>query len=72
MEGGEDRLLFTYTLNESEESVWPDGVPPDGSPIEVTKHPLLALVIICYVLSGVVILWAIVCIVFNICFRKKK
>lgn len=69
-EGG--MLQFIYTHNESEASVWPDGVPQDGSPLEELKHPLFTLVVICYMLSGAVILWAMVCIVFNICFRNKK
>ena len=71
-EKGEGELLFTYARNESEASVWPDGVPSDGSPLEELKHPLLVLVIISYVLSGTVILYAVVCLIFNICFRKKR
>lgn len=69
---GGDILQFTYTPNESEVSVWPSGVPPDGSPVKELKHPLLILIITCYVLSGVVMLWAVVCIMFNFYFRKKK
>ena len=71
-EGERQTLLFTYAQNESEASVWPDGVPSDGSPLEERKHPLLVLVIISYVLSGTVILYAAMCLIFNICFRKKK
>ena len=70
-EGGRG-LLFAYVGNESQESVWPDGVPPDGSPIEQMKHPLLVLVVIAYVMSGAVMVFAIICIAFNICFRNKK
>ena len=71
-EGERHTLLFNYTHNESEATVWPNGVPSDGSPLEELKHPLLELVVVCYMLSGTVILCAVVCLVFNICFRKKK
>ena len=71
-EGERKMLLFTYAQNESEASVWPNGVPSDGSPLEELKHPLLVLVIISYALSGTVILYAVMCLIFNICFRKKK
>ena len=70
--GERKMLLFSYTHNESEASVWPNGVPLDGSPQEELKHPLLLLVILCYAISGTVILCGVVCIMFNICFRKKK
>ena len=72
-EGGGGRgLLFAYVGSENQNSVWPDGVPPDGYPIQQLKHPLLVLVVVCYVLSGAVIVFAVICIVFNICFRNKK
>ena len=72
-EGGGGRgLLFAYMGSESQDSVWPDGVPPDGSPVQQLKHPLLVLVVVCYVLSGAVIVFAVICIVFNIYFRNKK
>ena len=71
--GGEvGKFVFTYINNESDSSVWPDGVPWDGSPLAELRHPLLGLVLLCYVLSGVVIVWAVVSIIFNLCFREKK
>ena len=66
------QLELSYLPGESEDTVWPGGVPPDGSPLAELKHPLTSLVVLCWVLSGAVIVWAIGCILFNLYFRKKK
>ena len=68
----EDGLVFAYCCNESAGSVWPQGVPADGSPLRELRHPILGLVVLCYSLSIAVILFAILSIIFNICFRKRK
>ncbi|CAI8012822.1 Gamma-aminobutyric acid type B receptor subunit 2 [Geodia barretti] len=72
-EGSSAGLVLSYLPGESELTVWGEGgPPPDGSPLTELKHPLTSLVVICSVLSGAVIIWAIGCILFNLYFRKKK
>ena len=71
-EDGEGGLKLRYLPGETEQGVWPGGVPPDGSPQEELKYPLTVLVVLCWVLSGTVILWALGCIIFQLCFREKK
>ena len=64
-----DGLQFEYLENESSATLWPDGVPPL---LRVQNHPLLPLWIICNTYAAVLIVFAVVCIVFNIVNRKKK
>jgi gamma-aminobutyric acid type B receptor len=72
-DGTSGGLVLSYLHGESELTVWGEGgPPPDGSPQTELKYPLTSLVVICSVLSGAVIVWAIGCILFNLYFRKKK
>ena len=64
---------FTYAPRESDATVWGvAGVPMDGTPQFVTNPPLLPLVVLMYTYATAGIVFALVCMVFNIVFRKKK
>jgi len=68
----EDKLNFSFVGHETNTSLWLGGVPSDGSPIVVKNFPLLPLTIICYIYATVGIVFAIICLVFNIIFRNAK
>ena len=69
---GEDNLSFSFLGNETNTSLWPGGVPSDGSPIVVENFPLLPLTIVCYIYAAAGILVAVGCLVFNFVFRTRK
>ena len=48
------------------------GVPLDGMPINVTRTYRIELVVVLDVSAAIGILFAIVCLIFNIVFRKRK
>lgn len=48
------------------------GIPPDGTPIKVINTFKTALVVILDIAAAAGIIFAIVCLVFNVVFRKKK
>ena len=49
-----------------------DGIPSDGTPLEVISHFHLALVIIYDILAFLGLIYTTVCLVFNFVFRKRK
>ncbi len=66
---------FTYAPEESDGTVWEHhrGVPPpDGSPLSTINPPLLSIAVLVYIYATAGIVFAVVCLVFNIVFRKKK
>ena len=63
---------FEYADGESDHTVWPNGTPSDGTPVEIEKFPYLWLVVTSYVFNSIVIVAALVCLVFTILFRKRK
>ena len=63
---------FTFLDGENNNSLWPEGVPLDGSPITVENFPRLSLTIICYIYATAGIMVAIGCFVFNLVFRNRK
>ena len=50
----------------------PEGVPPDGIPKQVIVSTALALTVIYYILAIAGIIFALVCVGFNIIFRNRK
>ena len=64
-----DGLQFEYLENESNATVWPDGVPPLQ---RITNYPILPLWIVCHIYAALLIIFAVVCIIFNVVFRNKK
>ena len=48
------------------------GIPPDGTPIIVIHTFKVELVVILDISAGAGIIFAIVCLVFNVVFRNKK
>ena len=63
---------FTYLHGESEMTVWPAGVPSDGTPIEVQHYPLLPLMVLVYLFAATGLAITIICLVFNVVFRNRK
>jgi hypothetical protein len=63
---------FQYEPGETDERVWtrPE-VPMDGTPLVKTTPPLLPLLVLTYTYATAGIVFAVVCMVFNIVFRKK-
>ena len=57
---------------ESVLTLWPEGVPLDGTPITEIHYPLLAIVIVSYIYAGAVIICALVCLASTFILRKKK
>jgi gamma-aminobutyric acid type B receptor len=54
------------------DSVWPEGQTPDGIPNENIVTTALALTVLYYILASVGIGFALVCLGFNIIFRRRK
>uniref|UniRef100_A0A1X7UH13 G-protein coupled receptors family 3 profile domain-containing protein n=1 Tax=Amphimedon queenslandica TaxID=400682 RepID=A0A1X7UH13_AMPQE len=63
---------FVYLNNESTETVFPDGVPSDGTPIRIVSTFHLSLVVIFYTISFAGLVFCIICLVFTFYFRNKK
>ena len=63
---------LSYTEGEGPASIWPDGVPPDGTPIEVEHFPYPAVMGVVYTYCCLGVLFAISCLIFNIAYRKRK
>ena len=68
----DDQQNFSFLDGESNTSLWSRGVPLDGSPIPMVNFPRLSLTIICYIYATAGIVFAIICLVFNLVFRKEK
>lgn len=61
-------------LNESftNDTIWPEGVPPDGIPIKKINTVLIPLIVIMDIFAAFGVIFAIVCLIFTIVFRNKK
>lgn len=60
-----------YSNREDPTTIWPNGIPPDGTPIEVEHFPYPAVMGVIYTYSILGVLFALACLAFNIVFRKK-
>lgn len=69
--GGNERD-FAYITGEDNHSTWHGDPPWDGSPEVRVKTPLLPLMVVAYALASSGILFALVCLLFNIIFRKRR
>ena len=49
-----------------------DGIPHDGSVVEVVSVKALSATVILYTLTTVGVIFCIVCLIFNIVFSKRK
>ena len=65
-------FTFTYNSGEDESSVWPAGIPSDGTPIEIQHYPFLALLVVVHLYAVAGLTFTGVCLVFNIVFRNRK
>lgn len=61
-----------FLANESTVTLWSNGLPHDVTPREIKNYSLLQVVIICYTYATAGICFALVCLIFNIVFRKRK
>ena len=67
-----NNLTFQFIDNETVTTVWPTGVPQDGTPIVTENFPVLPLTIVCYCFASASTLFAVGCMVFNFIFRQRK
>uniref|UniRef100_A0A1X7SG58 G-protein coupled receptors family 3 profile domain-containing protein n=1 Tax=Amphimedon queenslandica TaxID=400682 RepID=A0A1X7SG58_AMPQE len=68
-----ERSFFAFETGESSSTLWSDGVPPyDGFPVIGITTNSIALVVIYDIVAGIGIIFAIVCFIFNVIFRKKR
>ena len=68
----DDNLYFYLDTGIDTEDIWQGDVPADGTPVTVLKYPLLPLMVTCYAFATAGILFAVVCLVFNIAFRNRR
>lgn len=61
-----------YSDGEDPTTIWPNGIPLDGTPIEVEHYPYPAIMGFIYTYSSLGVLFAVGCLTFNLVFRKKK
>ena len=65
--------LTFFDENQSDTmTLWPEGVPPDGEPITVMNYPLMPIVILSYIYSGIVIICTVLCLASTFALRDKK
>lgn len=65
--------VFEYTDGESNATVWPEGIPADGTVHRrVERFPYAWLVVISYFFNSVVILAALLCLLFTLVFHNRK
>ena len=66
-------LDFEYCDNESDITVWPEGIiPPDGTPLQITNQIYTAILVLVYISAIGCTIFALVCLVFNIAYRKRR
>ena len=71
--GAEELFSFEYVEGETNETVWPGGVPSDGTIYtEVERFPYLWLWVISYIVNSVVIFTALFCLFFTCIFHNRK
>ena len=68
---GNSTYEIIYFEGEDPVVVWPDGIPLDGTPIEVEHFPFPAVMGIVYTFSILGVFFALACLVFNLVFCKK-
>ena len=65
-------LSFGFLHGESVNTMWPEGVPPDGTPLTEIRSPFIWLVVISHVYAGSLIICAVCCTIFTFVFRKRR
>lgn len=64
--------VFNYMKNETDLTTYPNGIPPDGTPINKTVTYHLALVVIYDIIASLGLIFTTVCLVFNFAYRNRK
>ena len=62
----------SYLEGEDPVIIWPDGTPPDGTPIEVEHYPFPAVMAVVYLYSCLGVVFALACLTFNLAYRNRK
>ena len=62
----------SYLEGEDPVIIWPDGTPPDGTPIEVEHYPFPAVMAVVYLYSCLGVAFALACLTFNLVYRNRK
>ncbi|CAI8027307.1 Gamma-aminobutyric acid type B receptor subunit 2 [Geodia barretti] len=73
-EGDGDNItgLSVSLVDDNATVTFPEGIPPDGIPKEVIVFTALPLTVVYYILATCGIVFAAVCLIFNIIYRKRK
>ncbi|KAL5470787.1 hypothetical protein EMCRGX_G028806 [Ephydatia muelleri] len=65
-------VAFDFLPGESMETIWPDGVPHDGTLMKSIINIELGVTAVMYILATLGIALAIVCFIFMVVFRERK
>jgi gamma-aminobutyric acid type B receptor len=63
---------LNYVLGESNLTVFPDGIPPDGTPRNVILPFNIGLTVTYYIIATFGIAFTVVCLIYNIKYRKTR
>ena len=66
------QYTLRYEEGESDATVWRQGVPPDGTPLQVEHYVITPVIVLVYLAALVGIVFATFCLIFNIIFRKRR
>jgi gamma-aminobutyric acid type B receptor len=61
-----------FDEGESVETIFPDGIPPDGTPVHITHTYKTGVTVVFYVIALCGVVFSVVCFAFNFIFREKK
>ncbi|CAI8040047.1 hypothetical protein GBAR_LOCUS22327, partial [Geodia barretti] len=62
---------FYYDSSFSDSSVWPEGIPNDGVPIEDVVTVSVALTVVYVILATAGLVFAVGCLLFNLLYRNR-
>ncbi|XP_019855011.1 PREDICTED: gamma-aminobutyric acid type B receptor subunit 2-like [Amphimedon queenslandica] len=64
--------IFKYMNNTTATDVFPDGIPPDGTPIKIVNTVHIGITVIIITMQVIGFSMLIICLLFNILFRNRK
>ncbi|CAI8043141.1 Gamma-aminobutyric acid type B receptor subunit 2, partial [Geodia barretti] len=68
----DSNFALVYETGESDKTLYPDGFPPDGTPMIVVQGPHKALVVVYYILAVCGIIGSIIFLILNFLYRNTK